>query len=47
MTAHFKIGRIAAISPRLRNLDDQARTGSVFIGNIGPRPTSARSNKAR
>lgn len=35
MTAHFKLGRIGMISPRMYYLDDYTKTGKVYVGYIG------------
>lgn len=44
MTAHFKLGRIGMVSPRLYYLDDYTRTGSIYIGYIGPHLTNTQTN---
>ena len=44
MTAHFKLGRIGMVSPRLHFLDDYARTGRIYIGYIGPHLTNTQTN---
>lgn len=44
MTAHFKLGRIGMVSPRLYFLDDYTRTGMIVIGYIGPHLTNTRTN---
>jgi hypothetical protein len=44
MTAHFKLGRLGMISPRMYYLDDYVRTGRVYIGYIGPHLTNTQTN---
>ena len=35
MEAHFKLGRVGMVSPRLYYLDDWTRSGKVYVGYIG------------
>lgn len=44
MSAHFKLGRIGMVSPRLYYLDDYTRTGLIVIGYIGPHLTNTQTN---
>lgn len=44
MTAHFKLGRIGMVSPRMYFLDDYPRTQRVYIGYIGPHLTNTQTN---
>lgn len=44
MTAHFKLAQIGMVSPRLYYLDDVARTGSVYIGYVGPHLRNTQTN---
>jgi len=44
MTAHFKLGRIGMVSPRLYFFDDYTKTGKVYIGYIGPHLTNTQTN---
>jgi len=44
MTAHFKLGRIGMVSPRMYVFDDYTRTGKVYIGYIGPHLTNTQTN---
>ncbi len=36
MGAHYKVAYFARVSPRIHYLDDTARTGTVYVGYIGP-----------
>ena len=44
MTAHFKLGRVGMVSPRLYYLDDTAARGQICIGYIGPHMTNTRTS---
>lgn len=44
MKAHFKLGRIGMVSPRMYYLDDLARTGKVYVGYIGPHLTNTQTS---
>lgn len=43
MAAHFKLGQIARISPRLHYYDDFIGTGKIYIGYIGRHLTNTHS----
>ena len=43
MAAHFKLARIARISPRLHYYDDYLNSGRIYIGYIGPHLTNTQS----
>lgn len=36
MGSHYKVANFARVSPRIHYLDDTARTGTVYVGYIGP-----------
>ncbi|HEY9474374.1 MAG TPA: hypothetical protein VIS06_11055 [Mycobacteriales bacterium] len=44
MAAHFKLGRLGRIDPRLHYLDDSAGTGKVYVGYIGEHLTNTHTN---
>lgn len=44
MEAHFKLGRVGMVSPRLHYLDDYANTGKVLVGYIGPHLRTVSTN---
>ncbi len=44
MCAHFRLGHIGMVSPRLYYLDDVAMTGRVYVGYIGPHLTNTQTN---
>lgn len=44
MTAHFKLGHIGMVSPRMYIFDDYTRTGKIYIGYIGPHLTNTQTN---
>ena len=44
MTAHFKLAQIGMVSPRLYYFDDVARTGSIYIGYVGPHLRNTQTN---
>lgn len=44
MAAHFKLGSLGMVSPRMHYHDDYARTGSIFVGYIGPHLRTVNTN---
>lgn len=44
MNAHFKLGRLGTIDPRLHYLDDYTGTGKVYVGYIGEHLTNTHTN---
>ena len=44
MEAHFKLGALGMVSPRLHFHDDTATTQSIYVGYIGPHLTTEQSN---
>jgi hypothetical protein len=44
MVAHFKLGKIGMVSPRMYILDDFCGTGLVYIGYIGRHLTNTQTN---
>jgi hypothetical protein len=44
MTAHFKLGRVGMVSPRLYYLDDVVKSGVVVVGYIGRHLTNTQTN---
>lgn len=44
MPAHFKLGLLGQVSPRLHYLDDTSVTGIVYIGYIGPHLENTKTN---
>jgi hypothetical protein len=43
MTAHFKLGKVGMVSPRLYYLDCFSNTGEIYVGYIGPHLTNTKS----
>jgi hypothetical protein len=43
MEAHFKLGQIGRISPRMHYYDDFTGTGKIYIGYIGRHLTNTHS----
>lgn len=44
MEAHFKLGSLAIVSPRLQLHDDTANTGKVFVGYTNPHLRTEQTN---
>lgn len=44
MTAHFKLGQIGMVSPRMYYLDRAGVDGTVYVGYIGPHLTNTQTN---
>jgi hypothetical protein len=44
MTAHFKLGQIGMVSPRMYYLDHVAAEGKIYVGYIGPHLTNTQTN---
>lgn len=44
MVAHFKLGLMGQLSPRLYYLDDTGRTGKVYVGYIGRHLENTKTN---
>lgn len=44
MTAHFKLGHIGMVSPRLYYLDDFTMSGRIYVGYIGRHLTNIQTN---
>lgn len=44
MNAHFKLGRLGTIDPRLYYLDDYRGTGRIYVGYIGEHLTNTQTN---
>lgn len=44
MEAHFKLGRVGMVSPRMHYHDDWSRSGKVYVGYIGPHLTTTGTN---
>lgn len=44
MEAHFKLGTLGMVSPRMHLHDDTSGTGNVYIGYIGPHLTTEQTN---
>jgi hypothetical protein len=44
MEAHFKLGRVGMVSPRMYYLDDWASTGKVYVGYIGAHLRNTQTN---
>ncbi len=44
MEAHFKLGRVGMVSPRLYYLDCSATTGAVYVGYIGAHLRNTQTN---
>lgn len=44
MGAHFRVGQLGMISPRLHYLNDVRRTGRIYIGYVGPHLLSPLTN---
>jgi len=44
MEAHFKLGRVGMISPRLYYLDRWTTTGAVYVGYLGAHLTNTKTN---
>ena len=43
MLAHFTLGLVGSVSPRLHYLDDVPRSGKVYIGYIGRHLTNTKT----
>jgi hypothetical protein len=44
MKAHFKLGRIGMVSPRMYVLDRFSEDGCVYVGYIGAHLTNTQTN---
>ncbi|HTW16291.1 MAG TPA: hypothetical protein VMF51_14245 [Nocardioides sp.] len=44
MEAHFKLGTLGIVSPRMHLHDDTSGTGNVYVGYIGPHLTTEQTN---
>ena len=44
MAAHFKLGSLGMVSPRLHYHDDYVRTGKIYVGYIGPHLRTVTTN---
>lgn len=44
MKAHFKLGRIGMVSPRMYYLDDYVKSGTIVVGYIGRHLTNTQTN---
>lgn len=44
MDAHFKLGRVGMVSPRMHFLDSWSKTGEVYVGYSGAHLTNTQSN---